>query len=128
MRALATLLIAVVSAAVAASADASSLFKLRGLKTAKIAQVPASSAPASSAPPLMAPPAELEPGMPVKDSTGAIVGTISGIGRAADGSSMAVLDVDGQQIVVPASSLGTGQNGQALSNQTKAQLLAASAH
>ena len=64
--------------------------------------------------------------MVVRDASGAVIGVISQIGRAGDGGQVAVIDVDGRQVAVPASSLSPGPGGgQAQLNQTKAQLLAA---
>ncbi len=61
--------------------------------------------------------------MVVKDTTGATVGTIAQIGKTADGSAAVTVKVDGKEIGVLASAL-TPSGSQAISTQTKAQLLA----
>jgi hypothetical protein len=68
--------------------------------------------------------AGLKPGMPVKDSTGALIGTVTQVGQTTDGRPMAGLQIDGRQVIVPAGDLSVSQNGQAVSSMTKAQLQA----
>ena len=67
--------------------------------------------------------AGLKAGMPVKDSTGALIGTLTQVGQTTDGRPMASLQIDGRQVLVPAGDL-SAQNGQAVSSMTKAQLQA----
>ena len=64
--------------------------------------------------------------MVVQDAGGAVIGVISQIGRGGDGGQVAVIDIDGAHVPVPASSLSPGPGAnQARLNQTKAPLLAA---
>lgn len=85
--------------------------------------IPGSSPSASVNPPTMA---GLKPGMPVKDSTGAMIGVITHVGQTTAGKPMVGLKIDDQQVVVPAGDLTVSQaTGQAVTSMTKAQLQAA---
>jgi hypothetical protein len=93
---------------------------------------PAAAPPAAGAPPATAPGAAaatgLKSGMVVKDQAGAMIGTISQLGQTPDGQAAAMLNVDGQQIGILASSLTVDPSGAAATSAyTKAQLLAAAA-
>lgn len=69
----------------------------------------------------------LEPGMVVKDSSGTLIGAISQVGRASDGSPMAVVDIDGNHVLVSQAVLQpVGTANEVVSQQTKAQLLSGS--
>jgi hypothetical protein len=71
--------------------------------------------------------AGLKVGMPVRDPTGSVIGTISQVGVTAGGRPMAVLQIDGRPVSVRAANLSVApKGGQAVSALTKAQLLAAS--
>jgi len=97
-------------------------------------------APAPSAAPTAAPAAPAAPaasaavgaglktGMPVKDASGAPVGTISKLGKTADGAAAVMVNVDGKDIGLLASNLTVDPSGaQAVSSVTKAQLTASAA-
>jgi hypothetical protein len=93
------------------------------------AQDSAASAPASGAADTTAPAsssaAALKTGMVVKDTTGAMVGTITQVGQTPDGRAAAVINVDGQPINILASNLTVDPSGTAATSAyTKAQLQA----
>jgi hypothetical protein len=86
----------------------------------------AAAAPAASA--AQSAGAGLKEGMVVKDSTGVTVGTISRVGKTADGSAAVMINVDGKDVGLLAANLTVDPTGaQAVSNVTKAQLTGASA-
>jgi hypothetical protein len=90
---------------------------------------PPAGRPIPGAPPAAAvnPPttAGLKAGMVVKDTNGAVVGAISKVGQTPDGRPSVTLQVEGRQVAVLAASLSADQGGkQAVSSQTRAQLLA----
>jgi hypothetical protein len=95
--------------------------------SAPSAAPPPSGAAGSTAPGAAATTA-LKAGMVVKDTAGAMVGTISQVGQTPDGKPAAMLNVDGQPIAILASNLTVDPSGaQAVSTYTKAQLLASAA-
>jgi len=73
--------------------------------------------------------AGLRPGMTVKDSNGAVVGTIRQLGQTAAGRPIAQLDIDGRPVNVPAGWLNRTPDGAAaVSTLTKAQIVASAAN
>jgi hypothetical protein len=63
--------------------------------------------------------------MVVKDANGEVVGAISKVGQTPEGRPSVTLQVEGRQVAVLAASLSADQGGkQAVSSQTRAQLLA----
>jgi hypothetical protein len=68
--------------------------------------------------------ADFKPGMVVKDSAGAKVGTIAQVGTTSDGTPAVALDVGGKQVVVAAATLKLASSGkEVVSSQTKAQIM-----
>ncbi|MGR4863799.1 hypothetical protein [Caulobacter sp. LARHSG274] len=68
-----------------------------------------------------------KPGMIVKDSAGATVGTVEQVGQTADGSTAIEVSVDGKAINLSPSILAVSGDGEeAVSSMTKAQIKAAS--
>jgi hypothetical protein len=89
------------------------------------APAPAQAATAAPAPANSTGGVGLEAGMSVTDPSGNVIGEIAELGHLDHGDQMAVIDVDGRQVMAPAASLTRGPAGnQAISNQTKDQLLA----
>ena len=66
--------------------------------------------------------------MAVKDTTGAVVGSITQVGKTADGTPAVVVNIDGKPVGLPASMFTLAQNGsEVVSSATKAQIEAAAA-
>jgi len=95
------------------------------------AQVSSSPPPGAAKPPAAAataPDPALKPGMPVKDATGAMIGSITQVGQTADGTPAVVVSVDGKPVGLPASVLTVASNGaEATASVTKAQIQGAAA-
>ena len=93
---------------------------------APAAATPPTSVPSASAADPADPTKGLKAGMPVTDSSGAAVGTISRIGRTADGQAAAELDVDGKTLALSIANLSLAPSGDhAVVAATKAQVQAA---
>ncbi len=93
---------------------------------APAAATPPTSVPAASAADAADPAKGLKAGMPVTDTTGQAVGTISRIGRTADGTAAAELSVDGKILPLSLANLSLAPSGDhAVVSATKAQVQAA---
>jgi 2-oxoglutarate dehydrogenase E2 component (dihydrolipoamide succinyltransferase) len=92
---------------------------------------PAGPAPAAAAPaaPAGAPAsaANLKAGAVVKDKSGGTIGSVSRVGKTADGADAVEVNIDGQPVGLPASLLTVADNGDVVAPVTKAQILAAQA-
>lgn len=87
---------------------------------------PPASVPAASAADAADPTKGLKEGMPVTDSAGAAVGTISRIGKTADGQAAAELSVSGKTLPISMANLSLAPAGDhAVVSATKAQVEAA---
>jgi hypothetical protein len=82
--------------------------------------------PAASAADPADPAKGLKAGMPVTDNTGAAVGAISRIGRTADGTAAAELNVSGKTLAISMANLTLAPGGDhAVVSASKAQVEAA---
>ncbi len=104
---------------------------LGGLAAAQSQAGPRGADPGAGAAPSPAAPAAdaaqgLKPGMTVKDSTGATIGTINRIGHTSDGTPAAELNVDGKAVPMVLAALSLAPEGDhAVIALTKAQIQAA---
>jgi len=93
---------------------------------APAAATPPTSVPAASAADAADPTKGLKEGMSVTDTTGAAVGTISRIGKTADGTAAAELSVSGKTLPISLANLSLAPSGDhAVVSATKAQVEAA---
>jgi hypothetical protein len=93
---------------------------------APAAATPPASVPSASAADPADPTKGLKEGMSVTDTSGAAVGTISRIGKTADGTAAAELNVDGKTLALSLANLSLAPSGDhAVVAATKAQVQAA---
>ena len=115
---------------------AAAVFALSLAGVAAAQNAPRDAAPAAAAPPTSVPSASaadpadptkgLKAGMPVTDNTGAAVGAINRIGRTADGTAAAELNVDGKTLAISLANLSLAPSGDhAVIAASKAQVQAA---
>lgn len=68
--------------------------------------------------------AAVKPGAPVKDPSGAMIGTVTRVGQSSDGQLAVVVRIDGQPVNLSANIL-TPEGNSLVSSMTKAQIKAA---
>ena len=80
-------------------------------------------ATATAAPPAKPPPPAFEPGMPVVDNRGAVIGRFKSLAES-DAGAMAIIEIDGKLVGTPQSSL-TLEGDRIRSARSKSEIVAA---